>query len=33
MQWVAAIFNVFENYPDAHLGDFQYYKAESNIWQ
>ena len=22
MQRVAAIFNVFENYPDAHLGDF-----------
>ena len=27
MQWVAAIFNVFENYPGAHLGDFQYYKG------
>ena len=22
-----AIFNVFENYPGAHLGDFQYFKG------
>ena len=23
MQWVVAIFNVFENYPGEHLGDFR----------
>ena len=31
MQWVAAIFNVFENYPGAHLGYFQYYSTDNGL--
>ena len=31
MQWVATIFNVFEDYPGAHLGYFQYYSTDNGL--
>ena len=33
MQWVVAIFNVSENYPGAHLGDFQCYKGRKCMFR
>ena len=33
MPWVAAIFNVFENYLGAHLRDFQYYKGRKCMFR
>ena len=33
MQWVAAICNVFENYPGANLRNFQYYKGRTCMFR
>ena len=33
VQWVAAIFIVYENYPGAHLGDIQYYKGRKCMFR
>ena len=32
MQWVAAIFNVFKNYPGAYLGKAERLKMQVNNW-